>query len=336
MSAARDFYLPVAAQPSVETLVDFASNAERLGYDRVWLPETWGRDAVTTLTTIAERTETVGVGTSILPIYSRSPALIGQTAATLQEVAGGRLRLGLGPSGPLVVEGWHGVDYDRPLRRTRETIEIVRAVLSGERVEYDGDVFQLSGFRLRCSPPNPTPPLDAAGMGPKAVELAGRFADGWHALLFTPDGLAERLTDLRRGADLGDRDPEDLRVTLSVTCLVDPDDPGRARDLARQHLAFYVGGMGTFYRDSLARQGYEDVAHEIAQLWANGEKEAATAAAPDDLLSKLAAAGTSEHARERLDFFAGLDGVDAVSVSFPRAADPDDVERTAAALAPET
>lgn len=166
-----DVSLPVASQPSVETLSEQAIRAESLGYDRVWVPETWGRDVVTVLASLAARTDDIGIGASVMPVYSRSPALIGQTAATLQEVSGGRFRLGLGPSGPVVIENWHGVSFDRPLRRTRETIEIVTRVLSGESVAYDGEFFELSGFRLRCEPPEPRPPVDAAGMGPKAMEL---------------------------------------------------------------------------------------------------------------------------------------------------------------------
>ena len=334
MSVARDVYLPVASQPSVDTLVDFARRAEELGYQRVWLPETWGRDAVTTLTAIAERTESVGIGTSIANVYSRSPALLAQTAATLQEVSGGRFRLGVGPSGPAVVEGWHGVDFDRPLRRTRETVEIAKTVLRGDRLDYDGDVFQLAGFRLRCDPPEPRPAVDAAGLGPKAVELAGRFADGWHALMITRDGLRDRLDDFDRGVDLGDRDGSDQRVTLSVPCCA-LDDGERARRLTRRHVAFYVGGMGTFYRDSLARQGYEETARDVAERWANGDREAATAAIGDDLLDELAVAGTPVTCRERFDAWTSVDGVDAVSVSFPRAADPADVTATMAALAPD-
>jgi coenzyme F420-dependent oxidoreductase len=247
----RDVFLPVGAQPSIDALCEQAKRAEELGYHRVWLPETWGRDAVTVLTSIAHRTDDIGIGSSILPIYSRSPVLVGQTAATLQEVSDGRFRLGLGPSGPIVIENWHGVDYGNPLRRTRETVEIVKRVLAGEEVEYDGEYFDLSGFRLRCEPPETPPAVDAAGMGPKAVELAGRFADGWHALMLTRDGIRDRLADLRRGADLAGRDPEDVRVTLSLTCAA-LEDGERARQSVRQHLAFYVGGMGTFYQDSLA------------------------------------------------------------------------------------
>ncbi|WP_247008938.1 TIGR04024 family LLM class F420-dependent oxidoreductase [Halorientalis litorea] len=329
----RDLFLPVAAQPSVDTLVEQAQRAEELGYGRAWLPETWGRDAVTTLTAIAERTEDIGIGTSIMPIYSRSPALVGQTATTLQEVADGRFRLGLGPSGPIVIENWHGMDFERPLRRTRETVDIIKQVVSGEEVEYDGDFFDLSGFRLRCDPPDPVPPVDAAGMGPKAVELAGRFADGWHALMFTKDGLRERMDDFEHGAELGDRDRADQQVTLSLTCCVS-EDGETARQLVRQHTCFYIGGMGTYYRDSLARQGHEETAHEIADHWADGDREAAMAALDDDLLDEITVAGTPEEARDRLEAFEGIDGLDAINVSTPRGADQEQIRATIDALAP--
>ena len=329
----RDAFLPVAAQSAVDDLTGLAELAEELGYARVWLPETWGRDAVTVLAAVAERTDSVGLGSSILNVYSRSPALLGQTAATLQELSGGRFRLGLGPSGPVVIEGWHGASYDRPLRRTREAIEIVRAVTGGETVNYAGDVFELAGFRLRCDPPDEPVPVDAAGMGPKSVELAGRFADGWHALMFTHDGLRDRLGDFRRGGELGDRDRAGQRVVFSAPCCA-LEDGERARRLARQHLAFYVGAMGTYYREALARQGYESLAHEIAAKWGSGEREAAMSAITDELLDELGAVGTPAHARERLAAFEAIEGVDDVSVSFPRGADLDEVRATLEALAP--
>jgi len=330
----RDVFLPVAAQSSVDALVEQAQLGEELGYDTAWLPETWGRDAVTTLTCIAKETTEIDIGTSIMPVYSRSPALIGQSAATLQEVSDGRFRLGLGPSGPIVIENWHGVEFGNPLRRTRETVEIVKAVLSGESVEYDGEYFDLGGFKLRCDPPNPAPPVETAGMGPKAVELAGRFADGWHALLLTPEGLRDRLDDFERGSELGDRDRSEQRVSLSLTCCV-LDDAEEAKRLIRQHVGFYIGGMGTFYRDNLARQGYESIAAEIYDLWQEGEKEAALAALPDALLEELAVWGTPETARERFETFAEIDRLEAVSVSFPRAASVEQIESTIRALAPE-
>ncbi|MDG5820592.1 TIGR04024 family LLM class F420-dependent oxidoreductase [Natronococcus sp. A-GB7] len=330
----RSLHLPVAAQPSVDSLVELAALGESRGYEYAWLPETWGRDAVTVLTAMARETDEIGLGPSIVNVYSRSPALLGQTMTTLQEVADGRLRAGIAPSGPAVIEGWHGVEFDRPLRRTREYLDIMRAVMSGETVNYDGDIFSLAGFRLRCDPPSEPVPIDAAGMGPKSVELAGRFADGWHAIVFTPDGLEDRLEDLRRGMELGDRDPEDVRVTLSVTaCALEDGD--RARDLARQHLAFYVGAMGTYYRESLARQGYEEAANEIAAAWASGEQDRAVDRIPDALLDDLGAAGTPERAREELEKFAAIDGVDDLAIGFPRGADRDEIEATIEAVAPD-
>ncbi|WP_136715671.1 TIGR04024 family LLM class F420-dependent oxidoreductase [Halorientalis salina] len=330
----RDVYLPVAAQPSVETLVEQAERGEQLGYERAWLPETWGRDAVTTLTRIATETDEIGIGTSIMPIYSRTPSLMGQTATTLQEVSDGRFRLGIGPSGPIVIEGWHGEEFGNPLRRTRETIDIVKQVMAGEEVEYDGEYFQLSGFKLRCDPPDPVPPIDAAGMGPKSVELAGRFADGWHALMLTREGLADRMEDFDNGSEMGDRNREDQRVTLSLNCCA-LDDPEEAERLVRQHIGFYIGGMGTFYRDALARQGYEDEAYEVSEQWASGNREAAMDALPDELIGEIAVAGTPEQAAEQLDAFANIDGLDAINISFPRAADHDQILQTMEALAPQ-
>jgi coenzyme F420-dependent oxidoreductase len=331
---ARDVFLPVAAQPSVESFVEQAQLGEELGFDRAWLPESWGRNAAVVLTSIAENTEDIGIGTSIMPVYSRSPALIGMTAATLQEVSGGRLRLGVGPSGPIVIENWHGVAFGNPLRRTRETIDVVKQVLSGEPVEYEGEYFDLSGFRLRQGPPDPVPKIDAAGMGPKAVELAGRFADGWHALLLTKDGLDERFEDLHRGAELAGKDPEDVRTTLSLTCLA-LEDRETARELVRQHVCFYIGGMGTYYRDNLARQGHEEVARTIYDEWNDGDRETAMAAMDDDLLDALAVSGTPDEARSLLAEFEAIEGVDRVSVSFPRQATQDQILATMRALSGE-
>ncbi|ELZ12091.1 5,10-methylenetetrahydromethanopterin reductase [Natrinema thermotolerans DSM 11552] len=329
----RDVHLPVAAQPTIDSIVDYARTAEDGGYDCAWLPETWGRDGVTVLSAMAERTEEIDIGSSILNTYSRSPALLGQTAATLQELSEGRFRLGLGPSGPVVIENWHGVEFGNPLKRTRETVEIVRQVLSGETVDYDGDEFDLSGFRLRCEPPETSPPIEVTGMGPKAVELAGRFADGWHGIMLTPDGMEERIADIERGADLGDRDPDDVQVTAGVTaCAL--EDPEEARALARQHIGFYVGGMGTFYRDALERQGYDE-ATEIYDSWQDGDREHALELVDENILDDLCAAGSPETAREQLERYEDVDGLDAIAVSFPRGADEDQVRETMKAVAPE-
>ena len=330
----RDVFLPVAAQPSVDALVQQAQRGEELGYDRAWLPESWGRNAAVVLTSIAERTDDIGIGTSIMPVYSRSPALIGMTAATLQEVSDGRLRLGVGPSGPIVIENWHGMDFGNPLRRTRETVDVIKQVLAGEEVSYDGEYFDLDGFRLRSDPPEPEPRIDAAGMGPKAVELAGRFADGWHALLLTEDGLADRYEDFRHGRDLADKDPDGGQVTLSLTCMA-LDDRERAREAVKQHVCFYTGAMGTYYRDNLARQGYDELAHGIYDDWQSGDRESAMARVDDEFLDTIAVGGTPDECRKRVAEWEAMDCVDRVSVSFPRAATTDEILGTVEALAPE-
>lgn len=330
-----DASLPVSAQPSISGIVDQALVAEDAGFDHVWVPETWGRNAVTTLSLLAERTDAVGIGSSILNVYSRSPALLGQTAATLQEASDGRFRLGVGPSGPAVIEQWHGVPFEEPLKQTRETVDIAHAVLSGEPVDYEGERHQLAGFRLRSDPPSPAPPVDVASMGPKATELAGRFADGWHGLMLTPGGTRDRLEDVARGADLGDRRPDDIRTLLSITTAALPDGE-RARELVRQHLAFYIGGMGTYYRDSLARQGYEDRAHAIYDAWQADDRSAAMAHLDDELLDRLGLAGTPTEVRERLHERWDIEGLDALAISFPRGADRDAVTQTMTALEPLT
>lgn len=332
--AQRDVFLSVGAQPSLDAMVEQIELAEELGYDRAWAPETWGRDAVTLLATAAHRTDEIGLGTSILNAYSRSPALLGQTAVTLQEASDGRFRLGVGPSGPIVIENWHGADFGNPLRRTRETVEVIKQVLSGEEVSYEGEYFDLEGFRLRCDLPDEIPKVDAAGLGPKAVEMCGRFADGWHATTFTHDGLADRMEDLERGLELGGRDRESFRTTVSVTCCA-LEDSEHARELVTQHLAFYIGGMGTYYRDSLARQGYEDVAHDIYDAWQDGDRGRAQELVAENLGSKMGVAGTPEEAREQLETYESIDGVDAVYTSYPRGADTDEIKQTMEALAPE-
>ncbi|MFB6282349.1 MAG: TIGR04024 family LLM class F420-dependent oxidoreductase [Halobacteria archaeon] len=325
--------LPVASQPKFDDFVEQGVLAENLGFDHLWMSETWGRNAVSVISVLTERTDEIGLGTSILPIYSRSPALMGQTAATLQESSGGRFRLGVGSSSPTVVEGWHGVDYERPLRRKREYIEIIKEVVRGGEVNYDGDIFDLAGFNLRFTPPSP-PSVEAAGLGPKAVELAGRFADGWHAVLFTPESYGERYSDLQRGMELGGRTEDDIRTNLMLTCCA-LDDETRARKLARQHAAFYIGAMGTYYRDSLARQGYEETAYHVHVAWWNGDKQEAIDSVTDELLDALAAAGSPEKAKENLRRFAEIDELDEITLLFPRGATAEEVEETMEKMSPE-
>ena len=330
---ALDIHLPVSEQTSIDTYVEQTVAAESAGFEHAWIPETWGRNVVPILTRMAEATETIGIGPSIFNVFSRSPALIGQTAATLQELSGGRARIGVGSSGPIVIQGWHGADFDRPLKRVRESVEIVKRVQTGETLNYDGDIFKLAGFRLRNDAPETPAPVDAAGMGPKSVELAGRFGDGWHGIVLSPDGAEDRLEDFDQGSDLGDRDRDAQRTLLSVPACADADRE-YARDLTRQHLAFYIGAMGDYYRKAMARQGYEEVANEVSIAWGNGDQERAKELLTDDLLDTFAAAGTPDEVRERLQPFLDVDGLDAIAVGFPRAASHEEVLETIEAISP--
>ncbi|MFD1512758.1 TIGR04024 family LLM class F420-dependent oxidoreductase [Halomarina rubra] len=329
---AHDLVLRVSDHDTLDSVADQARLAEDLGFDRVSAGETTGRDMVTTFAVVGERTDTVGVSTDVLSPFGRAPTVLAQTALTMHEATGGRFRLGLGTSSPAIAERWHGATFDRPLRRLRETIDVVNAVYEGGRVSYDGDVFDLGGLSYERPVPDDPPPIDVAALGPKAVELAGRFADGWVPQLFTPDGLRDRLGDLERGADLGDRSPDDVRVAPLIRCFASEDDPAAAREATRSMVAFLMGAYGPFYGDSVAEQGYEDVVAEVRSAWDDRDTEAMAAALPDDLLDELAACGTPEDVRERLDSFAAIDGVDAIRVGFVRGASREQERETMEAV----
>jgi coenzyme F420-dependent oxidoreductase len=327
----RDVVVP-GGMASITDIAAMADHAEAHGYDRISLPEVTGRDGVTLLATLAERTDRIGLSNDVFSPYGRSPALLGQTGVTLQELSGGRYRMGLGTSSPDLTERWHLAAFDRPLRRLRETIELVNQVASGERIDYDGEFYEGGGLKLRGVEPAEVP-VDVAALGPKAVELAGRFADGWVPQLFTPDALADRMEALRRGADLGDRDPDDLRVAVTVrSCALDDDE--RARDIAARQIAFMVGAYGPYYRQSIARQGFEAETDAVHEAWNEGDRAEAVAAVSDEMVEDLVAAGTPDEVRETVQRFEAVDGVDAVRVGFFGEMSAEMRRRTVEVLAP--
>jgi coenzyme F420-dependent oxidoreductase len=331
-----DFKIDVTLAPnrhdSLDELASMAQDAEELGFDTVGFGETTGWDSIALLTVLAERTETIGIADDVIGPFSRSPSQIAQAAASIQSLAEGRLRLGLGTSSPALVEGWHGQSFERPLRRLRETIDIAKQAMTGETVTYDGEVFTPQGFQLDL----PTPvevPIDVAALGPKGVELAGRFADGWVPQLFTPAGLERRLEDLRRGAELGDRDPDSLRTSVLLrACALEDGD--RAKQLGRQHVAFMISLYGPFYRQSIAEQGYEEMVEQVRSHWQDGDREEAVAAVDNEVLDGLVACGTPEEVNDIIDEFATIDGCDAVRVGWVGPADDAAIETTLRAVAP--
>jgi len=321
----------VSDHESLDSVAEQARLAEDLGFVRVSAGETTGRDMVSTFAVVGERTDTIGISTDVLSPFGRAPTVLAQTALTMQEATGGRFRLGLGTSSPAIAEGWHGAEFDRPLRRLRETIDVIREVYEGGRVTYDGEIYRLGGLSSDREVPETPPPIDVAALGPKAVELAGRFADGWVPQLFTPDALDERMADLRRGAELGDRDPDSLRVAPLVRCFAS-EDRRRAREATRSMVAFLLGAYGPFYGDSVAKQGYESEVREIRDAWEERDTEAMAAALPEALLDDLAACGEPEEVRDRVERFGEIRGVDAVRIGFVRGMEQSDKEATMRAL----
>ena len=287
--------------------------AERLGYASVWTAEAYGSDAVTPAAWIAARTERIHVGTAIMQIPARTPAMTAMTAMTLDALSGGRFRLGLGVSGPQVVEGWHGQPFGKPLVKTREYVQIVRTILSRERpLEFRGTHYQIPyagpdatglGKPLRSIlRGRPDLPIYLAAVGPKNVALAAEIADGWIPVFFSARRMAMFRQWLDEGFEAaGGRRELDVMPMVSV---VVGDDVGACRAAVKPRIALYVGGMGArgrnFYNDVARRYGYEDAAKRIQDLYLAGRKDEAATAVPDALVDEVALCGPRERLREQL------------------------------------
>lgn len=329
-------HVAVGGGPSRQETLDLVRRAEELGYESIWAGESWGFDAFTTLAWLASHTTRIGIGTHIATMFSRTPAMTAQSAASLDSIAGGRLTLGLGMSGPIVVENWHGQRWEQPLQRTREFIEIVRLALSGERVDYDGKVFRLRGFRLRDDPPRSAVPVMLASIGPRNVELTGELAEGWLPIFLRMDALPEMRELLAAGAARSGRDASGIEIAPAMLAAASESAPEAARDMARAHIAFYAGGMGTFYNRMLQRFGWAAEAEVISREWARPNREgrpAAAASVTDEMLDSTSAVGSPTQAKERLEA-AYAAGVTLPVLMFPYGADAALMRETLEALAP--
>lgn len=304
---------------TVEQLVDY----ERAGLDVVHVPEAYSFDAVSQLGFLAARTTTVEISSGILNIYSRTPTLLAMTAAGLDYVSGRRFVLGLGASGPQVVEGFHGLPYHAPLARTREVASICRAVWRRERVVHDGPLYHLpltkeqggSGagkpLKLINHPLRERVPMVLAALGPKNVALAAELFEGWEPIFYYPEGAKDAFGDAlaaglaRRDASLG---PLQIVVDTHVAVTENDDEREAAMQLVREHLALYVGGMGArgrnFYNDLARRYGFEDAAATIQDLFLAGRKAEAAAAVPDALVDGVSMIGPKNWIKERVEAFA--------------------------------
>lgn len=303
----------VEASADWQDTVGYVTEAEKLGLDACWVAEAWGAEAPSPLGYLAARTRRIQLGSGVIQLGTRTPVAIARVAITLSNISGGRFVLGLGPSGPQVVEGLHGVPFDRPLARMRETVEIVRQAVAGEKLAYEGREFTLPlpggdarPMRLAIRAEHDLP-IHLATLSPRMLRLTGRVADGWLGTSFVPEGAKEAYFDhLDAGLAEAGRQRADLDICQGAEVAF-ADDEDALRELVggrKKELAFSLGGMGTattnFYHDAYSRQGWSDVAAAVRERWQGGDRDGAAALISDDMVLATTLIGTEDRVRERL------------------------------------
>src|SRR6266851_3606667 len=288
--------------------VEFAVEAEKLGLDICWVAEAWGADAPSPLGYLAARTESMLLGSGVIQVGTRSPVTIAQTAMTLAHISGGRFLLGLGVSGPQVMEGLHGIPFARPLARMRETVQIVRSVLAGEKVSFQGSQYRI--------PLPESVPVYLATLSPKMLELTGEIADGWLGTSFVPEGAGAYFSHLDAGLARAGRTRADLDICQGAEInLVDEAGLARAVVSRKKELAFSLDGMGSgtsnFYNNAYSRQGWADVAAQVRERWQSGDRDGAAGLITDEMVLATTLIGTEDMVRARLKTWRDT-GVDTV------------------------
>lgn len=292
-----------------DDLVNYTIEAEKMGVDHVWSAEAWGMDAIVPLAYMAAKTSRITLGTGIVQISSRVPSMIAMTAQSMAAVSNNRFVLGLGVSGPQVVEGLHGASFAHPLGRLRECVEIIRLGLSSERLAYEGKHYILprpggEGKAIRLSqPPRPDLPIYLATLGPKSLEMTGEVADGWLGTSFIPEHADVFLEPLKKGLAKSGRSLSDIDIQIGGSFEIG-DHVEKMVEARKPAMAFTLGGMGSaqtnFYNDAFRRAGYEEAAIKVQRLWVDGKKEEATRAVPEEMILKTNLIGTEEMVRARL------------------------------------
>jgi len=300
-------------EPRLPGAVEFALAAERIGVASLWVPEVWGYDALTGLAYLAAKTSSIQLGTFVVQLGSRSPALLATSALSLEELSSGRFILGVGTSGPRVMEGWHGVRFRKPVQTTRETIEIIRTVSRGERLEHNGEIYPLPlpdsrGAALRPMVRPDHVPVYIAAMGPQNLRLTGEAADGWLGNAFIPEAAEVFLGPIRDGAQQAGRSLDQLDLVAPVAVEFHDEDAS-ADAAARRHAdgyAFTIGAMGVgvgnnnFYNNAFTRLGYGTEVATVAELWQAGKQDEARSAVPLDLGRLTNLLGTADTIAERV------------------------------------
>ena len=295
-----------------EEQVEFVVEAEKLGVDAVWTAEAWGQDAIAPLAYLAARTSRIRLGTGIMQISARAPAMTAMTALTMAALTNDRFILGLGTSGPQVVEGLHGRPFKAPLTRLKETVEIVKLAFAGEKIEYHGKYHELpltggQGKALRLSQPgNANIPIYLATLGPHALEYTGAVADGWLGTSFTPEHAAAHLDYLRRGAEGAGRSLADIDIQVGGTVAFGDDIEALVAPF-KPAMAFTLGAMGSattnFYNDAFKRGGWEETAREVQRLWIAGQRSEAIAKVPSEMVLQANLLGDTAMVRDRIHAF---------------------------------
>ena len=293
--------------PGGARIVELAREAENLGYDTIWAPEIYGADCFTPLTWIGAHTERINLGSSIMQISARTPASAAMHAVALDYLSNGRLILGIGVSGPQVVEGWYGQPYPKPLARTREWVSIFRKIISRDGpVSFDGKHYQLplqggtglgKPLKLILHPVRERIPVYLGAEGPKNVAMSAEICDGWIPMFLSPYRMMDMYKDAMRIRN------KDFEIAAAVPVIVD-DDVQRGLDQIKQNVGFYVGGMGAknfnVHKDHVVRMGFGDAAERIQELFFAGRRDEAMAAVPNELCDEIALVGPKERIRERL------------------------------------
>ncbi len=301
----------VSAVVSSDEDVEFVRECERVGATSVWVPEAWGYDALTPLAHLAAVTSTLRLATGIVQVGARSPAMLAMQAMSVQQLSGGRLVLGLGSSGPRIMEAWHGVPFRNPVATMRETIEIVRQIARGDRLDHHGEVYDLppdgSGRGIRSMAPPVEPiPMVIAALGPRNLELTGEIADGWLGNAFMPEHADVFLDPIRTGCARTGRtiDQLDLVMPVAVEFTDNPEEAGRRH---ADGYAFTIGAMGApgknFYNRAFSAQGYGDDVAAVHELWQAGKREEAAARVPFDIGFNTNLLGPPEMIRERVRLY---------------------------------
>ena len=322
-------------ETSDEEIIAIAKLADDLGYHSFWTSESWGRDAFTILAMIACHTENIRLATGIVNIYSRTPALLAQTIASLDIISNGRAILGLGSSGKVVVEGWHGVPFNSPLARTREYIEIIRKALSGAPVNHQGKFYQMDRFRMISPPVQQRLPIYVASLGPKNLALTGELADGWLPVWANRERLPDLKEQISVGAAKSGRSINDVTIAPYLMCYTSAsaEDLEHGAQLLRAHMAYYIGGMGSYYFDSFSRAGFEAEATAVRDAWASRDREQAANAVSDRMLESVVVLGDAQQCQDQIAGFRKT-GVDIPVATFPHGMELSAIHRTIAALAP--